>query len=139
VTADARQAVDLVRRGTAHIGVGVLDAPPDGLESVRLAHAEQVLVVRKIDPLAKKRRLRLADLEGASLVAPPQGGPQRAALDAALGSRNVSVHIAAVARGWDVVVRLVEVGVGAGIVNATCVLPRTLVARPLISYRASPT
>ncbi|MBX3227402.1 MAG: LysR family transcriptional regulator [Labilithrix sp.] len=131
VTADARQALDLVRRGVAHVGVGVLDAPPDGLEWVRLAHAAQVLVMRRADPLARKRRVRLADLEGASLVAPPEGGPQRAALDAAFAARRVSVHVAAVARGWDVVLRLVEVGVGAGVVNATCVLPRTLVARPL--------
>ena len=132
ITADASQALDLVRSGRAHIGVGVFPSPPSDLDVTKLADAEQILVVRRGDPLARKRRVTLGDLATRDLIAPPEGGPQRAALASALASAGMTdIHIAAVARGWDVVLRLVEVGVGVGIVNATCLLPRTLVGKPL--------
>lgn len=127
LTADAAQALDLVRSGRAHVGVGVFPTPPHDVEVTKLVEAEQVLVLRRDDPLAKKRRVALADLAGRDVIAPPEGGPQRAALATALAKS----HIAAIARGWDVVLRLVEVGVGIGIVNSTCVLPRSVVGKPL--------
>jgi DNA-binding transcriptional LysR family regulator len=127
ITADASQALDLVRSGRAHIGVGVFPSAPSDVDVTKLVEAEQVLVVRRDDLLAKKRRVSLGDLAGRDVIAPPEGGPQRAAL----GSAFAAARITAVARGWDVVLRLVEVGVGIGIVNATCALPRSLVGKPL--------
>jgi len=131
VAADASSAVDLVQRGLAHVGVGVLDAPPAELEVHRLARAAQVVVMARGHRLAGRRTITLADLAGEDLVAPPEGGPQRAVLDAALVAKGVQVHVSAVARGWDVVLKLVELGIGIGIVNATCAIPRPLVARPV--------
>lgn len=141
VAADATDAVDRVRRGLAHVGVAVLDAPPAELEAHVLARAAQVVVVPRDHRLARKRAVRLADLDGEDFVAPPEGGPQRAALDAALAASSVRVRPTAVARGWDVVLKLVDLGVGIGIVNDTCTIPRTLAARPLrelpvVTYRA---
>jgi LysR family transcriptional regulator, low CO2-responsive transcriptional regulator len=131
VTADASRAVELVQSGLAHVGVGVLDSPPAGLDAHELVRAAQVVVVPRDHRLAKKRKVVLSDLDGEDLVAPPEGGPQRVALDAAFTARGVRVRPSAVARGWDVVLKLVELGVGIGIVNDTCAIPRTLVARPL--------
>jgi LysR family transcriptional regulator, low CO2-responsive transcriptional regulator len=141
VTAEATQAVDLVRRGVAHVGVGVVSSPTPDLEHHTLARAAQLLVVPRDHPLAKQRRVSIRDLEGQDIVAPPDGGPQRLALEAALETAGVRVHVAAVARGWDVVLKLVELGVGLGIVNDTCTIPRTLVTRtlremPTVTYRA---
>ena len=62
---------------------------------------------------------------------PPEGRPQRAALDAAFATHGVRVDRTATARGWEVVVRLVALGVGLGIVNGAVRLPRGLVSRPL--------
>lgn len=132
LTADADQALELVRAGRAHIGVGVLGAPPAGLVATKLADAAQVVVMRRDHALARLRRLRLADLDRADLIVPPEGGPQRVALESAFSAAGLrQLHIVAVARGWDVVLRLVEVGVGVGFVNATCGLPRSLTAHPL--------
>ncbi|MDF2697049.1 MAG: LysR family transcriptional regulator YeiE [Labilithrix sp.] len=138
VTADASRAVELVRNGLAHVGVGVIDAAPVGLEVHEVARAAQVVVVPRDHRLAKKRAVVLSDLDGEDLVAPPEGGPQRTALDAAFAVAGVRVRPSAVARGWDVVLKLVELGVGVGIVNDTCAIPRALIARPLRD-RASPT
>ena len=106
-----------------------------------LARAAQVVVVPRDHRLARRRAVSLTDLDGEDLVAPPEGGPQRAVLDAALSAKGVRVHPSAVARGWEVVLKLVELGVGIGIVNDTCAIPRALTARPLrelptVTYRA---
>lgn len=139
VSANAQQAAQLVRSGLAHVGVGVLDPAPDDLEHQVLAHAAQTIVVPRAHRLASKRSVKLRDLEGETLILPPAGGAQRIALDAALS--EVTVHVAAAVRGWDVVLQLVQAGVGLGIVNDTCALPKPLVGRvlrelPTITYRA---
>lgn len=60
------------------------------------------------------------------------GRPQRTALDVAFAAAHgVRVDRTATAQGWEVVVRLVELGVGLGVVNDAVRLPRTLVSRPL--------
>lgn len=131
LTADATQALDLVRSGRAHVGVGVFTTLPADVAATRLVEAAQVLILPRTDPLAKKRRIRLSDLAGRALIAPPEDGPQRVALNAAFGRAGVEPHISAVARGWDVVLRLTEVGVGLGVVNSTCRVSRSLRARPI--------
>jgi DNA-binding transcriptional LysR family regulator len=129
VTADARAAVAAVESGAAHAGVAALDAPPAGLEAHALATAAQVLLMPRDHRLAAKRRPRLADLAGERLVLPPPGRPQRAVLDAALA--GTPIRAAATATGWEVTVRLVELGAGLAVVNGTVPVPRGLVARPL--------
>lgn len=131
VTADASAAIEAVQSGAAHVGVAALDAAPDGLVAHRLTEVEQVLVVPRAHRLAKRRRLSARDLEGERLVLPPAGRPQRAAIDALLRAEGVSPELAAIARGWELAIKLAELGVGLAIVNACCALPRGLVARPL--------
>ena len=62
---------------------------------------------------------------------PPEGRPQRVALDAALVAKNVRVTAGAIATGWELTLRLVELGAGLAVVNASVRIPRGLVARPL--------
>ncbi len=131
VAADAAQALALVRRGEAHVGVGVLSSTPADLEVTVLARAAQLVVVPRTRRLAKRRRIALSDLAGEDLIVPLEGGPQRALLDALLASHGIEVHASATARGWDVVLKLAELGVGLGIVNATCVIPRALRGIPV--------
>jgi LysR family transcriptional regulator, low CO2-responsive transcriptional regulator len=133
VTANATHALELVGSGVAHVGVAALAAPPsaEAFESHLLVEAPQVLVMPKGHRLAQRRRLSVTDLDGERLVVPPDDGPQRMALDAALAGAGARITITAVARGWDVVLRLVELDIGLGIVNGTCAIPRGLAARPL--------
>jgi len=131
ITADASQSTDLVRRGLAHVGVGVLDKAPVDLEARTLAKAAQVVVLPRDHRLAHKRNVTLADLANEEIIAPPEGGPQRNALDMAFAMKGLALRASAVARGWDVVLKLVELDVGIGIVNDTCEIPGALVSRPL--------
>lgn len=129
LSADAVAAVSAVASGAAHVGVAALDADPEGLETRVLREAPQLLVLPSAHRLARKRKLRPAELRGERLVLPPAGRPQRAVLDAVLA--GVATRVGATATGWEVVLRLVELGVGLGFVNGVVPLPRGLVARPL--------
>lgn len=131
LTADGPTAVDAVRDGSAHVGVAAAATLPAGLQTQAVTEVPQVLVVPRGHALARKRSVSLEDLRDERFVLPPEGRPQRAALDAALAARGVSVHPAAIATGWELVVHLVSVGAGLAIVNACVALPRGLVAKPL--------
>ena len=135
VTCDARAAIAAVVRGEAHAGVAALGPAAEAIDPVVEARAitevEQALVVPKAHRLATRRAVRLRDLAGERLVVPPSGRPQRVALEAAFRQAGVELRPSATATGWDVTLRLVDLGIGLGIVNASCRTPKTLRKKPL--------
>jgi DNA-binding transcriptional LysR family regulator len=146
LTLDATAAVDAVRSGLAHVGVAALDAPPERLPAFPLTSVEQVLVVPRGHALAKRRRASLAGLGGEPMVVPPEGRPHRAMIEAALKARGIPLIVGATARGWELTIHLVSLGLGIAIVNACCHVPRTLVRLALpelprvhyMAFRRSP-
>jgi DNA-binding transcriptional LysR family regulator len=136
LTMDAPAAVDAVRSGAAHVGVAALDARPEQLEARPLTVVQQVLVVPRGHRLAARRRVSVAALAGERLVLPPEGRPHRAMIEAAMRSRGADVTIGAVARGWELTLKLVEVGLGIAVVNGCCRVPRGLTARPVTDLPA---
>jgi DNA-binding transcriptional LysR family regulator len=136
LTADTAAATDAVARGVAHVGVIAIAADASSttsteLEAHRITEVGQLVVVPRDHRLAKRRRASVADLDGERLVLPPEGRPQRVALDAALAANGVRVTAGAIAVGWELTLRLVELGAGLAIVNASVRIPRGLIARPL--------
>ena len=132
LTRDAHAAIDAVRTGLAHVGVAAVDAAIDDLAYHALTTVPQVVVVPRAHRLAVRRHVKLADLDGETLVMPPEPGPQRVALDAILHANGVKIRIGAVARGWELTLKLVEIGLGIAIVNGSCAIPKGLVARPVL-------
>lgn len=134
LTADTSAATDAVLRGVAHVGVIAIaasaSAGPD-LATHRLTEVGQLLVMPRDHRLARRRRVSLVDLDGERLVLPPEGRPQRIALDVALAAKGARVTAGALATGWELTLRLVELGAGIAVVNASVRIPRGLVARPL--------
>jgi LysR family transcriptional regulator, low CO2-responsive transcriptional regulator len=136
VTADAGAATEAVSSGVAHVGVIAVDAsapafdPRRQLEEHRLTEVGQLVVMPRAHRLARRRRVSLSDLDGERLVMPPEGRPQRVMLDAAFAARGVRVTVGALATGWDLTLKLVELGSGLAIVNASVKIPRGLIARP---------
>ena len=98
-----------------------------------LSDVPQALVMLRSHRLARRRTLKIEGLAGESMILPPRGRTQRAVLDAAFAAAGVEVHVAATAVGWDVLVRLVALGLGIAVVNASVRLPSGLVARPIRS------
>jgi DNA-binding transcriptional LysR family regulator len=131
LTVDAPGAVEAVRSGLAHVGVGAMDSDPEGLEVRTLTAVEQVLVLPGDHPLARRRRPSIAHLAGERFVLPPQGRPHRLMLESAFRAGGVGVTVGAVAGGWELSLKLVALGFGLAVVNGCCRVPRGLVTRPL--------
>jgi DNA-binding transcriptional LysR family regulator len=81
--------------------------------------------------LAARQAVRLGDLDGMDLVVPPAGRAHRRALDRALIDAGVSWQVAAEVDGWDLLVHLVGLGIGATIVNGCVQLPTGLRGIPI--------
>ncbi len=131
LTRDRDGTVHALRSGEAHLGVAALDAVPDGIVADPLLEVPQVLAVPSKHPLACRRRVSLADLEGTSLVLPPVGRPQRARIEQALRIEGVQWSLAVEATGWPLTLHAVRLGLGLAIVNEFCQMPPGVVAVPL--------
>lgn len=136
LTLDRDGAIDAVRSGRAHIGVAPLETTPDDMDAVALTTVGQVLVVPRNHPLARHRSVKLKDLAGSRIVVPPAGRPHREMLARMLQAAGVDWEVAVEARGWELIVRFVSLGVGVAVVNACCNIPRALVAIPLVELPA---
>jgi DNA-binding transcriptional LysR family regulator len=122
ITANRDAAVVAVASGRADIAVTGYDPPPRQLHAVEMGAYPQMLMVGASGVLAARERVRLADLDGISLVVPPPGRPHRRTLERALLDAGVSWQVAAEVDGWDMMVHLAALGIGATIVNG-CVPP----------------
>ncbi len=131
VTGDQAETVRLVSSGQAHLGVTVLDATPPGIAATTLTSVGQMLVLPQGHRLAKRRRLRLADLEDEALIVPPADRPHRIMLNAMLMDAGVSWRVAVEAAGWELMLHFVALGIGVAIVNGCCQVPPGLPAKPL--------
>jgi LysR family transcriptional regulator, low CO2-responsive transcriptional regulator len=132
LTADADGTVAAVSDGRADLGVLVLGRRPAGLRVRHLATYPQVVVLPAGHPLARRRTLRLRDLDGATLVLSPPGRPHRRAIDTAMRRAGARGDTGVEVEGWAQMQHFVSLGVGLAIVNG-CVAPREgLVHRPLV-------
>lgn len=136
LTLDREGAIEAVRSGRAHLAVAPLETTPDDIEAVALTTVGQVLVVPRGHPLARRRTVKLKDLAGSRIVVPPAGRPHREMLARMLQSAGVNWEVAVEARGWELILRFVTLGVGVAVVNACCNIPRALVAIPLLELPA---
>jgi DNA-binding transcriptional LysR family regulator len=88
-------------------------------------------VIDSTHPLARRPRLRLADLDGLDLVVPPPQRPHRRALERALLDAGVSWQPTAEVDGWDLLIHFAALGIGATIVNGCAQVPDGLTATPV--------
>ncbi|GAB3863134.1 LysR substrate-binding domain-containing protein [Micromonospora andamanensis] len=131
ITADRDAALGAVTSGRADLAVVAHDPPGRQVEATQIAAYRQVLVLGDGHPLARRRQVRLGDLDGLDLVVPPAGRPHRRALERALLDAGVRWQVAAEVDGWDLLVHLAALGVGATVVNGCVGLPDGLRAVPI--------
>jgi LysR family transcriptional regulator, low CO2-responsive transcriptional regulator len=117
--------------GRADLAVIAHDPPPHTLSAAEIAAYRQVLMVHSGHPLAARRWVRLANLDGLDLVVPPAGRPHRSALDRALLDAGVAWRPAAEVDGWDLLVHLACLGIGATVVNGCVPAPDGMRAVPV--------
>lgn len=137
--ADRSTALGSVETGVVDVAAIAYDPPPRHLRSARLVTVPQVLVVHRSHPLVSAGQVRLRDLDGLALVVPPTGKPHRQSLERALDAAGVDWRVASEADGWDLILHLAKLGVGAAVVNGCVPVPRPLAAveikdLPHVSY-----
>lgn len=130
--AGREQCVEEVLRGRAHIGVaGAAGAVPDELVRRTIRSVGSMVAFARGHRFERRRKLRVADLDGETLVAAPRPRAQRSTVEEALRSAGARCEIAVEADGWDLLLHFVSLGLGIAVVNDCCALPRGVKARPL--------
>jgi DNA-binding transcriptional LysR family regulator len=136
LTASRDDALAALGTGQADVAVVGFDPPPRRFRSREIASYPQVLIVDSGHPLASRAhagggQLRIAELAGLELIVPPAGRPHRRSLERALLEAGIGWHPAAEADGWDLLVHLASLGLGATVVNGCVPPPRGMTAIPV--------
>jgi len=132
------EALEALGTGQADLAVVGFDPPPRRFRAAQIASYPQVLMVDRGHRLACRDRVTLADLAGLDLVVPPAGRPHRRALERALLHAGADWRPAAEADGWDLLVHLASLGLGATVVNGCVPSPFGMVAIPIAGLPAVP-
>jgi len=125
------EAVAALDAGRADIAVVGYDPPPRRLRARKVASFPQVLMVDAGHALAGRATCSVADLAGLDLVVPPAGRPHRRSLERALLDAGAAWQPAAEADGWDLLVHLASLGIGATVVNGCVPAPDGMTAIPV--------
>jgi DNA-binding transcriptional LysR family regulator len=136
LTASRDDAVAALSAGRADVAVVGFDPPPRRFRSRAIAAYPQVLMLDSGHPLARRGlagggEIGVADLAGLELVVPPAGRPHRRSLERALLEAGIPWQPAAEADGWDLLVHLASLGLGATVVNGCVPAPDGMTALPV--------
>jgi len=121
------------------VGVVALPLPaPERVQVMAIAPLRDVAIVPPGHPLARRRRVDLADLAAHPLVLLDRSTSARAFLDAALAARRLAPKIAMEMNSLEVIQRMVALGFGISIVPELAVRPGPdLVAIPVVGLGAA--
>lgn len=128
---DRDETLAAVTSGTAQLGVAPLDSVPPQIQAYPFTTVGQVLAMPVEHRLAGRSSLRLKDLASERLIVPPADRPHRQMLSRLLQSQQVSWEVAMEARGWDLILSFVSMGIGVAVVNAHCKIPKGVTTVPM--------
>ena len=140
LTRGSPDACAAVLSGEAHLGVCALDIVPAGLVGQELLRTPLCLAMTRGHRLARRRTIPLRELGKERLILTPAGQLHRDFVGRALGRVGFDITDSIEADGWPLMLKFAELGLGVAIVNASCELPRGVVARPIpelgtVTYR----
>ncbi|MCA1621335.1 MAG: LysR family transcriptional regulator [Acidobacteria bacterium] len=111
-----------VLSGAVEVGVVAYPEKRRGLEVIPLGGDRLVFICRPEHPLAKRKRLKAADLQGQNFVHFERDIPTRRTTDRILRAHGVTVQRAAEFDNIETIKRAVEVGLGVAVVPRPSVL-----------------
>lgn len=118
--------LDQLAAGSLDLAIGAVvdEGPPSGIAAATLFVDELVAIVSPSDPFAAHRRMKVADLAGASIVAFPEGSPSRRALLRAASEAGFALRIAFETNEAPMLRALAAEGLGVAVV------PRSIAVTP---------
>jgi len=135
-----RSVVDDVRSGVADFGIGFLEGLPDTFTQEDLGAERFHVVLPSTHPLARRTRIEISALRGATLVSFPRESRSRQIADSAAAAAGIALDYAMTVNRLPTLLSLVRNGVGLAIVPA-CERPaaadRRLTSRPLLGSRCA--
>jgi DNA-binding transcriptional LysR family regulator len=123
-----------VRSGVADFGISYVDDLPDTIEAIPLGVEAFKVVLPRAHPLAARRTLALAALNGAPLVSLPNDSRTRRIIDAAAATAGITLRHAVTVTQFATTMSFVRSGVGLAIVPGSVTGDLShlgLAARPL--------
>ncbi len=112
------QLIERVRTGAADLAlVGSAGTPPDGLDALPIVSERLVAAVAPGHPLAKRQRVKLADLGEYPIVSLPQGTGIRTVFDQACAAKGMRPKIALQASAPTAVADLATRGLGIAVLS----------------------
>ncbi|WP_168210690.1 LysR family transcriptional regulator [Persicimonas caeni] len=132
LTMRGHEAAEAVRQARAHVAVGVFEGNRHGLECHPWLDVDQMLVVPADHRLAGHSEVVAADLEGESLIVPPEGHPNRVKTERVLS--GVTWHNAVEALGYELAIAFVGHRLGVTIMNDFVNLPDGFVGIPMLGF-----
>lgn len=129
-----------VESGEAHLGVGVFDIPPRGLQVRTIVETPMCAAVPVRHRLARRPELRLSDLADERMILAPSGRRQRDLVGRAFADAGERLEDPLEADGWALMLAFVAARLGVAIVNGVCCPPKGVVLRPVpelgtVAYR----
>jgi DNA-binding transcriptional LysR family regulator len=125
----------LLRSAELDLGVTSVERTPGDMKAFVCARTRHALIVQAGHPLARARKITLADIAEHPLVLPRAGLQHRRMIDDAFRGAGVEYRAALETEGWEVMKHYVALGFGIAIVNDLCLahsVPPEIVSRPLV-------
>ena len=131
--------LEAVRAGRAHLGVGVVDLIPRGVDAQAIVTTDLCVALPARHRATRAKRLSLADLRGETWIMPPEGQLHRDLATRAITTAGATPARVIDADGWPLMLRFVALGFGVAIVNGICTA-RGVALRPIaelgtVTYR----
>lgn len=118
----ANRILDNVLAGACDVGIVADPRPHSRLKMTPFRKQPMVLVCGRNDPLARRRRVGLKQLDGLDFIAFEEDVPTRGLVDRALARRGARVRVVSAFDNIDLIKRAVEIGVGVSILPEGTVL-----------------
>ena len=112
-----------LRAGEVDFAVGPLPEVPEEITFYPIVSYEPMLITSLDNPLAKRKRIALADISKQPLILPPRGLSTWRRVEFVFTQHNLSYEVKLEVGGYDVIKKFVELGMGVSIVMSNCLTP----------------
>ncbi len=130
-----RDGLAMVRSDEVDFAVGSMLELREDIEYQPMFTYDPMLIVGLHHPLAKRKRVTLADVSPHPLILPPSHLTTWRVVDYAFSQHNLTYKVKMEAGGWEVIKKYVALGMGISIVTSICLTgDEQLVALPLARY-----
>ncbi|QOC23899.1 LysR family transcriptional regulator [Wenzhouxiangella sp. AB-CW3] len=110
----------MLRSDEVDFAVGsMLDVPAD-IDYEPIWHFNPALIMSRDHPLARRRKVGLADISPHGLILPPRRLSTYQLVDMVFQQHNLPFRVALEVGGWEVIKKYVAIGMGVSIVTSIC-------------------